>query len=172
MQLEIAKQYPDIDLGPGYAYEEGHSYFTIGLSAVIPLFNRNQGPIAEAEARRQQAAAAFLETQADAIAKSERALTVYIAALEELAEAEHLLNAQQSQRQAVQHSVRVGERDSLDVEDADIQNSVAARARLDALTHAQKALGELEDAVQRPLAAGDEFAFDPDAFALSAPPKQ
>jgi outer membrane protein, heavy metal efflux system len=172
LQLEIAKQYPDIDLGPGYAYEEGHSYFTIGFSAVIPLFNRNQGPIAEAEARRQQAAAAFLETQADAIAKSERALTVYIAALEELAEAEQLLNAQQSQRRAVQHSVRLGERDSLDLEDADIQNSVAARARLDALTHAQKALGELEDAVQRPLAAGDEFAFDPDAFALSAPPKQ
>ncbi len=172
LQLEIAKQYPDINLGPGYAYEEGHSYFTVGFSAVIPLFNRNQGPIAEAEARRQQAAAAFLETQADAIAKGERALAVYVAALGELTEAEQLSKYQDTQRRAVQRSVRIGERDNLDLGEADIQNSVAARARLDALAHAQKALGELEDAVQRPLAAGDEFAIDPESFALSRPPEQ
>ena len=53
LQLEIAKQYPDVDLGPGYSYEERRSYFTVGLSAAIPLLDRNQGPIAQAEARRR-----------------------------------------------------------------------------------------------------------------------
>jgi len=62
LQLEIAKQYPDINLGPGYTYEERNSFFTVGLSATLPLFNRNQGPIAEAEARRSEAAASFLQT--------------------------------------------------------------------------------------------------------------
>ena len=42
LQLEISKQYPDIQIGPGYTYEEGHSFFTIGLSATLPVFNRNQ----------------------------------------------------------------------------------------------------------------------------------
>jgi len=172
LQLEIAKQYPDISIGPGYTYEEGRSYFTVGFSAVVPVFNKNQGPIAEAEARRREAAAAFVETQADAIAKSDRALALYSAAMQELAEAEHVLNLQENQRQAMQQAVRIGEQDRLTLEDANIQSSVLARARLDALAQAQKALGDLEDAVQRPLTAGDEFPADPESRALDKPPRE
>ena len=58
-------------------FEERHSFFTVGVSTSIPIFNRNQGPIAEAEARRKESAAAFLQTQAQVIARSERALAVY-----------------------------------------------------------------------------------------------
>src|SRR5260370_32838143 len=81
LQLEIAKQYPDMNIGPGYTYEEKHIVFTVGFSTTVPLFNRNQRPIAEAEARRQEAAAAFLERQALIIVKTERALAPYTAAL-------------------------------------------------------------------------------------------
>lgn len=56
LQLEISKQYPDIQIGPGYTYEERNNFFTIGFSTTLPLFNRNQGPIAEAAARREEAA--------------------------------------------------------------------------------------------------------------------
>jgi hypothetical protein len=49
----------------------------------------------------------------------------------------------------------VGNRLSLDA--VEIQLSVLARARLDALARAQAALGNLEDAVQRPLARGEAF---------------
>lgn len=169
LQLEIAKQYPDIDIGPGYTYEEGHSFFTVGFTAVIPLFDRNQGPIAEAEAHRQEAAAAFMETQARVIARSERALAVYGAALKELAEAEYLVKLQGSQGDAIQQSVRAGEQDRLDLNEVQIQSSVAARARLEALARAQKALGELEDAVQRPLAPGGELTMSPESPALNMP---
>ena len=86
LRLQIAKQYPDLDIGPGYTYEEKQSYFTLGFSAIIPMFDRNRGPIAEAEAGRLKAAAAFLATQAEVISKSERSLAVYRVALEELAE--------------------------------------------------------------------------------------
>src|SRR6202163_2203574 len=104
LRLEIAKQYPDINLGPGYTYEETHSFFTVGASSTIPLFNRNQGPIAEAEARRQEAAAAFLERQAQVIARSERALAVYTAVLKELSEAESLRKLQGNQAQITQQT--------------------------------------------------------------------
>ena len=73
LQLEIARQYPDIQIGPGYQYEESNSFFTLGLSVTLPIFNRNQGPIAEAEARRKEAAANFLAVQAQVIAESEKA---------------------------------------------------------------------------------------------------
>jgi hypothetical protein len=44
-----------------------------------------------------------------------------------------------------------------------IQSSILARARLDALARAQSALGELEDAVQRPLDPGDAFSITPES---------
>src|SRR5262249_9493448 len=48
LQLEIAKQYPDVHVGTGYQWDEGENKWSLGLSAEIPVLNRNQGPIAEA----------------------------------------------------------------------------------------------------------------------------
>lgn len=163
LQLEIAKQYPDISIGPGYTYEEGNSFFTVGFSATLPIFNRNQGPIAEAEARRKETGAAFLEKQARVVAESERALALYAAALKEYAEADQSLRKlQETQQQAMQMAVRAGEEDALSLNGVRVESAVAARASLDALGRAQKALGELEDAVQRPLSPGDAFLASPD----------
>lgn len=39
LQLEIAKQYPDIHLGPGYQYDEGDNKFTLAITAEIPILN-------------------------------------------------------------------------------------------------------------------------------------
>jgi outer membrane protein, heavy metal efflux system len=164
LQLEIAKQYPDIDLGPGYTYEEKRSYFTVGLSATIPLFDRNQGPIAEAEAGRRKAAAEFLETQARVIEGSARALAVYRAAFKNLEEARRLSGLQATRREAARQAVSVGEEGRLVLDDAEIESSVTARMGLEALAHAQRALGDLEDAVQRPLTAADELNATPRAL--------
>jgi outer membrane protein TolC len=171
LQLEIAKQYPDLVIGPGYTYEEKHSFFTVGFSTTVPLFNRNEGPIAEAEARRKEAAAAFLERQAQVIAKSERALAVYTAALKELAEAECLRNLQETQQQIMQQAIRAGADNRLGLDNVEIQSWVLARAQLDALARAQRALGELEDAVQRPLDPGEMFTITPESPALIRPPR-
>jgi outer membrane protein TolC len=163
LQLEIAKQYPDINIVPGYTYEETHSFFTVGASTTVPLFNRNQGPIAEAEARRKEAAAVFLERQAQIIAKSERALAVYTAALKELSEAESLRKLQENQAQITQQAIRSGTDIRLSLDSVEIQVSLLARARLEALARAQKALGDLEDAVQHPLAPSDMFPMNPES---------
>jgi cobalt-zinc-cadmium efflux system outer membrane protein len=171
LRLEIAKQYPDINLGPGYTYEETHSFFTVGASSTIPLFNRNQGPIAEAEARRREVAAAFLERQAQVIARSERALAVYTAALKELSEAESLRKLQDNQLQITQQAIRSGTDIRLSLDSVQIQILVLDRARLDALVRAQRALGELEDAVQRPLEPGGVFDITPESPALLGPSK-
>jgi len=172
LQLEIAKQYPDITIGPGYTYEETHGFFTLGLSTIVPLFNRNQGPIAEAEARRKEAAAAFLERQAQVMARSERALAVYTASLKELSEAESLGKLQQTQMQITQQAIRSGADIRLSLDNVEIQSWVLARARLEALARAQRSLGDLEDAVQRPLDPGGMLVtIAPDSPAPLGPPK-
>src|SRR3984893_948658 len=142
LQLEIAKQYPDINIGPGYTFEEKHSFFTFGLSTTIPVFNRTEGPIAEAEAHRIEASTAFLQRQAQAITRSERALAAYSAALDEQAEVQSLSKLQDSQLQLLQEAIRGGTDNRLSFDSVEIQSWALARAQLDALLHAQIAFGE------------------------------
>jgi outer membrane protein TolC len=172
LRLQIAKQYPDIDIGPGYSYEEKQSYFTLGLSAVIPMFDRNRGPIAEAEARRLEAAAAFQTTQAEVISKSERSLAVYRVALEQLEEAVRLEELTVNRQRGVRESVRAGEEARLELDDADIEHLIALRTQLESVARAQRALGDLEDAVQRPLTPGDQLPAGATLEALGQRPEE
>ena len=152
LQLQIARQYPNFQLGPGYSFEEGHSYFTLGYSVTLPIRNRNQGPIAQAEAQRKAAAAAFLATQANAIAQSEEALARYQGALRELKGTENALA--QLEHVVVpteRHTVAAGQADQLALNAVLLQRPALAETWLTALGRAQSALGALEDSVQRPL---------------------
>jgi cobalt-zinc-cadmium efflux system outer membrane protein len=155
LRLELARQYPDIDLGPGYDFDEGHHKFTIGPALTLPIFNRNQGPIAEAEARRKEIGARFAAAQAQAIQEMERALAQYRSALAELSPfGAQAVAVQQAREAAAARLIEAGEGDRLMLTGIQVQGSAARRARLEALRKAQAALGLLEDAVQRPLEPG------------------
>lgn len=173
LQLEIARQYPDFHIGPGYQLEEHNSFFTVGLAVTLPIRNRNRGPIAEAEARRKEAAARFLSTQAQVIAQSEGALARYAAALRELGEARESLSRLQGEReQMTTRAVQVGESDRLALNAVVLERSAVAQAWLGALVRAQQALGELEVAVERPLEPGDIPQLTPESPALKSPAKE
>jgi len=152
LQLEIAKQYPDLRLGTGYSWVLGENRWWLpSISLAVPVFNQNQGPIAAAEARRQEAAARFNALQAQVVAETDRALASTLAALNKLATADALLAAQEKQRQVAQTMFKAGETDRLALTSAQLEYETAALARLNANSQAQQALGLLEDAVQRPL---------------------
>jgi outer membrane protein TolC len=151
LQLEVARQYPDIDLGPGYAFEEGVHLISLQLGAVLPLRNQNQGPIAEAEAQRKAAGAQLLATQNTVIAQTDQALAQYDNAYAVLEEAQRSAAQVEAQRRTTYEWLRSGETDQLAAVSADIQVAAAERAELDALRQTQIALGTLEDALQRPI---------------------
>lgn len=151
LRLEVAKQYPDIQLGPGYNFEEGNNDYILGLSVTLPILNRNQGPIAQAEAQREKAAAVFSALQLQVIAQSRSALVAYKSALAQLREADRLV-AQQAQRERLaRRSFDLGESDKLTLTGVLLQTTTTERARLDPLNRARITLGNLENAVQRPL---------------------
>ena len=153
LQLEAAKQYPDVHIAPGYSFGEGSiNTYTIGPSLLLPLFDRNKGPIAEAEGRRKEAAARFLAQQAKAIDEMERALALYRSAVAEFRDADSRLKTLLSDRErAVQRQIDAGDADRLTLVGVRLEEAAAARVRLSALRAAQNALGALENAVQRPL---------------------
>lgn len=159
LRLEIAKQYPDIHLGPQYQFEQNTNKWTLGVTLALPIFNQNQGPIAEAEAKRQQAAASFTGLQARVIGETARALAQYRAAIAGLADADAALALVREREAASRRLLETGEGDRLSLLGDRLQRIIAERGRLDALRGVQNALGALEDAVQRPL--GDEPRLPP-----------
>jgi len=152
LRLQVAKQYPDIQFAPNASDLEGFNNFSLGVVLELPILNQNQGPIAEAEARRKQVAAHVHTLQTEAIAEANGALASYKTALAQLAEADAGLNTVQRnlERQAAR-SVQSGEEDRTFLTAVQIQAAITARAHLDALHNTQLALGALENAIQRPL---------------------
>jgi cobalt-zinc-cadmium efflux system outer membrane protein len=159
LQLEVARQYPDINLGPGYSYEEASHFISLGLSAVVPVRSHNQGPIAEAEAQRKVAGAQLLAVQSTVVADSDRSLAGYTAAYATLEGATRAVGQLEEQQQSALRMVQSGETEQLTAIAAQLQTSVAERARLDALHQAQLSLGLVEDALQRPIGPGTTPAF-------------
>lgn len=156
LQLEAAKQYPDVHIVPGYSFGEGLiNTYTLGPALLLPLLDRNKGRIAEAEGRRKEAAARFLAQQAKATDEMERALVQYRSALTEFRDADSKIKTLINDRvQAIQRQIEAGESDRLTLVGVRLEATAAARARLSALRAAQTALGALEDAVERPLESG------------------
>lgn len=151
LQLEFAKQYPDINIGPGYSYEEGTNFLSLVVSSVLPLRNHNEGPIAEAEAQRKVAGAQLLAAQSTVLADVNRSQAQYAAAYAALEGAKTAVGELKQQEQSALTLVNAGETDRLTLVAAQLQTSVSERARLDALLQTQLALGLVEDALQRPL---------------------
>jgi outer membrane protein TolC len=154
LQLEIANQYPDLHLGPGYAWNSGNAgdnQWELGLSLTLPILNQNQGPIAEASAKRKLAAAHFLTVQANAIGEIDGALAGYRAALQQVATAKAMTGNLQQRLKSVREQAQAGAVDPLTVANAEVEFATGEQSRLDALMQAQQALGRLEDAVQSPL---------------------
>jgi outer membrane protein TolC len=153
LRLQIAKQYPDLHLGPGYAWNNGNagdSQWSLGFSLELPILDQNQGPIAEAKARRELAAAQFTALQAKVIGEIDRAVAGYKVADAQLKTGGELLAAEQRQQKSAQAQLEAGAADQLDSLNAQMEFDGATLANLDGQEKFQTALGALEDALQRP----------------------
>lgn len=151
LQLEVAKQYPDINLGPGYSYQQAIHSISLNLSSVLPVRNHNEGPIAEAEAQRKVAGAQLLSVQSTVIADSDRALAQYAASYTTLQAATQSVSQFEEQQRSADRLLKAGETEQFIAIAAELQTAVAERARLEALHQTQQSLGLLEDALQKPL---------------------
>ena len=151
LKLEIAKQYPDIHMSPGYQYNQGDNQWFLGLTLDLPVLNQNQGPIASAEAKRRLAAAKFLALQSQVISDIDRAVTAYRLAQTQASSGEDLLGTEQQQANAIQEQVKAGAANQFDALNAQLELANAHLVQLDNDTSVQRARGALEDALQYPL---------------------
>ena len=155
LQLEIARQYPDIDIGPGYEYDQGDNKWALGISLTLPVLNQNRGAIAAAEALRTEAAAEFTALQSHILGQIERAVAGLNASMDKARTAEVIAEKLEQKATTMQKMFEAGEVLVLAVAGARLeQNSntlLLLRARIDV----QEAVGQLEDAMQSPADLSD-----------------
>ncbi len=154
LQLEIANQYPNIQVNPGYTWEMGEHRWALGTSGLqLPVFHQNQGPIAEAEAKRHEFAVRFEALQMRILGDIDRANAGLTPVLAKWADAEKQQQLQQDNLHSAQALFDAGETDRLSVLVVELESAVAERARLDVLIETQQALNALEDTLRYPLAS-------------------
>lgn len=155
VQLEIARQYPDLQFTPSYSFEEGFARYLLNV-AIQPLQGRRRTKVlvSQAEAEREHSAKQFEALQAHAIGEMDRALEQYKAAYAAWQTAGARLVEIQTQREtAARRALEVGEGDRLGLAVVRLESIMAARAKLDALSRVATALGAVEDSMQQPLEA-------------------
>jgi outer membrane protein TolC len=150
LALQIANQYPNITLSPGYGYDQGQHKYILLPAADLPVFNQNQGPIAEALAGRDAAAARFTALQTEVIDTIDGATAEYQAANRALASADALLADEQDRERRTLRWFQAGEADRPTMVTAQLERIAAEQSRFDTVVQQRQALGTVEDALQHP----------------------
>jgi outer membrane protein TolC len=150
LRLEIAKQYPDVHLQPGYQYDQGDNKWSLGIVVELPVLSHNQGPVAEAEARREESAAKFNALQVKTLAEIDRTTQGVQVAEKNLVALRSLQEEETKRLDAVAGQLKAGAVDQLEVLNAQAESLTAELAQMEGRVKLEQAIGNLEDAVRRP----------------------
>ena len=151
LRLEIARQYPDVVLSPGYSYDQGDRVWSLGIGALMTLLQKNRGLIAEARALRDVEAAQFEALQAKAISEVAQTKARYYAALDELDKARALRASQLERTRRIERQFDAGFADRLELTTTRLENLLATQNLLNVEYKTQRAASTLEEAIQQPL---------------------
>ena len=153
VRLEVARQFPDLKLGPGYNLDRAFNLWKLGIGYELPILHQRQGAIAEAEGRRAEAAARFRALQARALGEIDLALASYRAARAKADAADALATDVAKQTRIAEEMKAAGELSQLDVSQRRVEQGVSDLGRAQARLQALDGLGALEDALQTPASA-------------------
>jgi cobalt-zinc-cadmium efflux system outer membrane protein len=161
LRSEVARRWPAIHLEPGYAWDRGGVHENqlnenlrdneLGLSMELPVFNRNEGPIGEAVARRELAARHLEAVQAQLFGEIERAERAWPRTREGWQNAVAAAATAQQQSEAEQRALKAGASDRPSALTAQAASLEAQLLALQSAYEAQSAFAALEDAYRRPL---------------------
>ncbi len=151
LRLEVAKQYPDVQLGPGYTFERGQHKIPFDLTLTLPPRDLNRANIRSAEAKRAQAAAKLDAVQTAVLAGVDQSTIALIGAKAGLDRAinQDIPLAQRAD-EAARRALGAGELDRLDKQAAQAAAIDAEITALEGWRTVWLAVADLEDALRRP----------------------
>lgn len=151
VKLEVARQYPDLTLFPGYFWDADESIWSIAFVGLLPPGARTKALIRETEARREVEEKAFLALQTAVIAEADAAASRYRLAWAADSAARAQINTALARRARTERQFERGYADRVELVQARLEAVASERAAVVAMLEAQQGLSALEDALQRPL---------------------
>jgi cobalt-zinc-cadmium efflux system outer membrane protein len=151
VKLEVARQYPDVTLVPGYFWDADESIWSIAFFGLLSPQARTRALIREAEARREVEEKAFVALQATVIAEASAAASRYRHAFDAHRAARRQIEVARARNDRVQAQFDRGHADRVDLAHARLETAMAERTATISMLELQQGLSALEDAVQRPL---------------------
>src|SRR5579885_2281979 len=148
LRTEIERQYPDLTLNPGYLFDQTDNIWMIATTLALPVLNRNEGPIAEAKARRELEARRFESLQSQVIARLEQECRAYLSARTAAATAAPLLTELSANEEKVKRQIQLEETDQLTLIRARLETLGTALAGHELRLQAWREFLRLEDVVQ------------------------
>ena len=115
VKLEVARQYPDLTLLPGYFWDADESIWSIAFLGLLPPAARTQALIRESEARREVEEKAFLALQASVIAEADAAASRYRLAWEAQSAARQQIDEALARRARAERQFERGYADRVDL---------------------------------------------------------
>lgn len=150
LRLQVARQYPDLELGPGLVWDEGVSRWALAFALPALLGSRNRGAIREAEAAREVAALRVAEVQDSVLGVLDLATQRCRGAALAVDAADSVVGAAERLHRREREAYERGETSSLEPARAELQLLRARRARRAAERRLTVAALELERAAGGP----------------------
>jgi CRISPR system Cascade subunit CasA len=157
LKSAVASQYPQLHLGPAYAWERGLKKLPFVLSLSLPPLDLNHAAIAAAEARRLEAGYALEAVVAAAGTAVELAQQDYEAAWIQLLQSRQQRQIADRLSMQAETAIGAGAIDRFEWNTAQSGRMVAALDELTAVQNVRSAEAALENALRRPL-DGPELA--------------
>ena len=172
LQSEVAKRWPQFHVTPGYAWDKSglrqdtvddtlHNTLhdnELGVNVELPLFNRHQGPIGEAMARRELAGEHLKAVQAELFEEIERAERAWPQARQAWRDASGARALAERQHAAEERAFSAGVSDRATLLVTQLAATEAKLSSLEAAYDAQLAFAALENAYRRPLRDAERTA--------------
>ena len=150
LRLQVARQFPDLELGPGFVWDQGVNRWTLALALPALLGSRNRGAIGEAEAAREVAGLKVAEVQDSVFADVQSTAQQCRGASLELAASDSVVAAATRLLERDRTSYQRGETSRLEPARTELQLRRAERARRRAERRLAFAALELERAAGGP----------------------
>ena len=157
LRLEVARQYPDLQLGPGFVWDEGVNRWALAFALPALLGSRNRGAIYEADASRDVAGLHVAEAQDSVLADVDMAIQGCRGASLELAAADSVVAAAGRLYRREREAYERGETSRLEPARAELQLLRARRAGRAAERRLALASLELERAAGGPPSADGQW---------------
>lgn len=152
LKLEIARQYPDITISPGYAYEFGNKVWSLGISSLITLLHKNKLAIAEATQVRETEALQFEALQSTVISEANSANAKLAQARQAWSQQNALFAQQKLNTSRMARRLAAGEIDRLEFTFSKLEEITAEKTLVQAHFDVKTAVNHLENTLQQPLA--------------------